>query len=65
MDTFDALWDRTQDALAQRRTWQRGRNLALGALVGLTRRTVSGLITATGQPAGAGRLVGPVPAVCP
>jgi len=43
------LWDQTQDAFAQRRTWQRGRNLALGALVGLGRHTVSGLITATGQ----------------
>jgi len=43
------LWDQTQEAFAQRRTWQRGRNLALGALVGLGRHTVSGMVTATGQ----------------
>ena len=46
---FDDLWDQTREAFAQRRTWRRGRHLALGALVGLGRQTVSGMVAATGQ----------------
>lgn len=46
---FDQLWAQTRPAFAQQRTWWRARALALGALVGLGRRTVSGMLLATGQ----------------
>lgn len=49
MEAFDALWDQTRDAFAQRRTWRRGHDLALGTLISLGRQTVSGMVTATGQ----------------
>jgi hypothetical protein len=49
IEMFDRLWAETRPAFAQQRTWWRARSLALGALVGMGRRTVSGMLTATGQ----------------
>jgi len=49
IEMFDRLWAETQPAFSQQRTWQRARSLVLGALVGMGRRTVSGMLTATGQ----------------
>lgn len=51
IEAFDRLWEQARPAFAQQRTWQRARTLALGALVGLGRRTVSGLLSATAQQA--------------
>jgi hypothetical protein len=49
IQAFDQLWEQTRPAFAQERTWQRAHTLALGALVGLGRHTVSGMLMATGQ----------------
>lgn len=49
IDAFDRLWAQTRPAFSQQRTWRRAHALALGTLVGLGRRTVSGMLTATGQ----------------
>lgn len=49
MDHFDQFWLQTRTAFRRERTWRRARNLALGALLALGRRTVSGLLLATGQ----------------
>jgi hypothetical protein len=49
MPAFDDLWAQTRPAFAQERTWWRARSLALGARLGLGRRTVSGMLMATGQ----------------
>jgi hypothetical protein len=46
---FDALWEQTRPAFAQERTWRRARTLALSALVGLGRRTVTGMLSASAQ----------------
>jgi len=46
---FDRLWAQARPAFRQQRTWRRARTLALGALVGLGRRTVTGMLSATGQ----------------
>ena len=48
-EAFDALWDQTRPAFAQERTWRRARTLALSALVGLGRRTVTGMLCAGAQ----------------
>jgi len=49
MDQFDRLWEQARPAFDQQRTWQRARSLAVGSLVGLGRRTISGMLMATGQ----------------
>jgi len=49
IEAFDALWERTREAFEQERTWRRARTLALSALVGLGRRTITGLLTASAQ----------------
>jgi hypothetical protein len=46
---FDALWEQMRPAFAQERTWRRARTLALSALVGLGRRTVTGMLSASAQ----------------
>ena len=46
---FDALWEQTRPAFAQERTWRRARTLALSALAGLGRRTVTGMLSASAQ----------------
>ena len=46
---FDRLWARTYPAFNQERTWHRAHTLALGALIGFGRRTVTGMLTTTGQ----------------
>jgi hypothetical protein len=43
------LWEQTRGAFMQERTWGRARTLALSALVGLGRRTVTGMLTASAQ----------------
>ena len=48
-EAFDALWRQTRPAFDQERTWLRARTLALSALVGLGRRTVTGMLTASAQ----------------
>jgi hypothetical protein len=49
IEAFDRLWTQARPAFGQQRTWRRARSLTLGALLGLGRRTVSGLLSATGQ----------------
>lgn len=49
MESFDAFWDPARPAFAQERTWGRARTLALSALVGLGRRTVTGMLSASAQ----------------
>jgi hypothetical protein len=46
---FDRLFDRTRLAFAQERTFERARILALSSLVGLGRKTVSGMLCASAQ----------------
>ncbi len=41
--------DQTQDAFSQERTWQRGKILALSALVCLGRHTLTGMLTTAGR----------------
>jgi len=48
-DAFDHLFGQARPAFAQQRTFERARVLALSALVGLGRRTISGLLCASGQ----------------
>jgi hypothetical protein len=49
MESFDTFWDRARPAFGQERTWGRARTLALSALVGLGRRTVTGMLSASAQ----------------
>ncbi|MBI5836567.1 MAG: transposase [Candidatus Eisenbacteria bacterium] len=49
IEAFDALWEQARPAFRQERTWQRARTLALSALVGLGRRTITGLLTTCAQ----------------
>jgi hypothetical protein len=49
IEAFDALWHEARPAFAQERTWLRARTLALSSLVGLGRRTVTGMLTASAQ----------------
>jgi hypothetical protein len=46
---FNRLFDQTKPAFAQERTFERARTLAMSALVGLGRRTVSGMLYASAQ----------------
>jgi hypothetical protein len=46
---FDALWEQARPAFGQERTWRRARALALSTLVGLGRRTVTGMLCASAQ----------------
>src|SRR6185369_16207473 len=46
---FDCLFDQTKPAFAQDRTFQRARTLAMSSLVGLGRRTVSGMLCTSAQ----------------
>lgn len=47
--TFNRLFDQTKPAFAQERTFERARILAMSSLVGLGRRTVSGMLCASAQ----------------
>lgn len=49
MDAWQTLFDAARPAFAQQRTCERARALALSALACLGRRTVSGLLCASGQ----------------
>lgn len=49
IEAFDALWDQARPAFSQERTWRRARTLALSALVGLGRRTVTGMLSTSAQ----------------
>ncbi len=49
MATWQALFDAARPAFAQQRTFDRARTLALSTLACLGRRTVSGLLCASGQ----------------
>lgn len=46
---FDALWDQAKGAFRNERGWRRARTLALSALAGLGRRTITGMLCASGQ----------------
>jgi DDE superfamily endonuclease len=46
---FDRLFDKTRPAFAQERTFERARTLAMSSVVGLGRRTVSGMLCASAQ----------------
>jgi DDE superfamily endonuclease len=46
---FNRLFDETKPAFAQERTFKRARTLAISSLVGLGRRTVSGMLCASAQ----------------
>lgn len=47
--SFNRLFDQTKPAFAQERTFERARTLAMSSLVGLGRRTVSGMLCASAQ----------------
>ncbi len=47
--SFNRLFDQTRPAFAQERTFERARTLAMSSLVGLGRRTVSGMLCASAQ----------------
>jgi hypothetical protein len=49
MAVFNRLFDKTKPAFAQERTFERARTLAMSSLVGLGRRTVSGMLCASAQ----------------
>ena len=49
MEEFDRLFEKTRPAFAQERTFERTRTLAISSLVGLGRKTISGLLCATSQ----------------
>ena len=49
MAAFNRLFDKTKPAFAQERTFERARTLAMSSLVGLGRRTVSGMLCASAQ----------------
>lgn len=49
IDAFNRLFDQTKPAFAQDRTFERARTLAMSSLVGLGRRTVSGMLCASAQ----------------
>lgn len=53
IEAFDHLLGQTRPAFTQQRTFERARVLALNALVGLGRRTISGLLCASNSPTGA------------
>jgi hypothetical protein len=47
--TFERLFEQTRPAFAQERTFERARTLAISSLVGLGRRTISGMLCASAQ----------------
>ena len=47
--SFNQLFDKAKPAFAQERTFERARTLAMSSLVGLGRRTVSGMLCASAQ----------------
>ena len=49
IDAFNRLFDQAKPAFAQERTFERARTLAMSSLVGLGRRTVSGMLCASAQ----------------
>jgi hypothetical protein len=49
IENFEDLWRETAPAFAQQRTWARAKELAIGALLTMGRRTVSSMLTTTGQ----------------
>lgn len=49
IDAFEQLFDQTRPAFAQERTFMRAKTLAMSALVGLGRRTVTGMLCASAQ----------------
>jgi hypothetical protein len=49
IEEFDHLFEQTRPAFSQERTFARARTLAMSALVGLGRRTISGLLCASAQ----------------
>jgi len=46
---FDRLFDKTKPAFAQERTFERARTLAMSSVIGLGRRTVTGMLCASAQ----------------
>ena len=46
---FNRLFDQTKPAFSQERTFERARTLAMSSVVGLGRRTVSGMLCASAQ----------------
>lgn len=46
---FDQLWCQARDAFNQSRTFERARSIAYGALTCLGKRTVTGMLTASGK----------------
>lgn len=49
IDSFERLFEQTRPGFCQERTFQRARTLAMSALVGLGRRTISGMLCASSQ----------------
>lgn len=49
MAAFEQLFEQTRPAYTQERTFERARTLAMSSLVGLGRRTVSGMLCASAQ----------------
>ncbi len=49
IDAFDVLWEQARPAFVQERSWRRARTLALSALVGLGRRTITGMLSTSAQ----------------
>jgi hypothetical protein len=49
IDSFNHLFDQTRSAFAQDRTFERARVLAMSSLVGLGRKTVSGMLCSSAQ----------------
>ena len=49
ISAFNCLFDQTKPAFAQDRTFERARTLAMSSLVGLGRRTVSGMLCTSAQ----------------
>src|SRR5512137_1926292 len=46
---FNHLFDQTKPAFAQERTFERARTLAMSSLIGLGRRTVSGMLCTSAE----------------
>ena len=44
--SFNRLFDQTKPAFVQERTFQRARTLAMSSLIGLGRKTVTGMLCA-------------------
>ncbi len=46
---WERIWEQTRPAFRQQRTWRRAGRLALASMVGLGRRTVTGMLSSSGQ----------------